>query len=175
MGIHLTQVAPTGSVLAHAGSYRGLPEDPSGTGSAVLQRPGLPGVSVPPPLARGISVSALRREQDLAVAIRPLAVCRLRASGVGDGGNDFSGHEDAADGLVPRDVVDDEPEEREESCFIGSSSKLLLCSQQLTRPSSGPPKRIGPEATTYCGYLNEMDTPLSRFREEALQEAAQRS
>ena len=36
-------------------------------------------------------MSALRREQDLAVAIRPLAVCPLRASGIGDGGNIFQG------------------------------------------------------------------------------------
>jgi hypothetical protein len=53
----------------------------------------------------------LRREQNLAVAIRALAVCRLRTSDFGNGGNDFPGHPDAPDGLVPRDVVDHESEE----------------------------------------------------------------
>ena len=67
---------------------------------------------------------ALRREQKLAVAIRALAVCRLRASGFGDSGNDFPGYADAPDGLVPRDVVDDEPEERNQCPRPLASSRL---------------------------------------------------
>jgi len=58
-----------------------------------------------------MQMPTLRREQNLAIAIRAVAVCPLRTSGFGNGGNDFSGHPDAADGLVPGDVVDDKSEE----------------------------------------------------------------
>src|SRR5271167_3706234 len=47
-----------------------------------------------------------------------------------------------------------------ESCSTVLSSKPSPWSQQLTRRSSGPPRRTGPETTTHWGYLSEIDTPL---------------
>ena len=70
----------------------------------------MPGVSIPPPPADGMEMPALRREQNLAVAIRALAVCPLWASAFSDGGNDFPGHADAPADLIPCDVVDDQSE-----------------------------------------------------------------
>ena len=67
---------------------------------------------------------ALRGEQNLAVAIRALAVRRLRTTGFGNGGNDFPGHPDTVDGLVPGDVVDDESEEWDQRPGTAAGSGL---------------------------------------------------
>src|SRR5271165_4811470 len=75
-------------------------------------------------MAGGMHVPTLRRAQNLAAAIRTLAVCRLRTSGFGNGGNDFSRHADAPDGLVPGDVVDDESEEWDQRPGTAAGSGL---------------------------------------------------
>ena len=48
----------------------------------------------------------------MASGFRTLAVRRLWPPDLGDGGNSFSGYEDAVDGVVSGHVVDDESEER---------------------------------------------------------------
>jgi len=57
-------------------------------------------------------VFALRRDQSLAAAIGAPAVCRLRASDLRDGGDDFPRYPDSADDLVSRHVVGNQSEER---------------------------------------------------------------
>src|SRR5208283_1297370 len=79
-GIHLTQVATIGSVAVHGRVGGGLSADTGGTRSSIQQRAGLPGVSVPPALAGRVLLFALPREQSVAAANRPLAMCELRTS-----------------------------------------------------------------------------------------------
>src|SRR5271166_710580 len=74
-GIHLTQVATIGSVAVHGRVGGGLSADTGGTRSSIQQRAGLPGVSVPPALAGRVLLFALPREQSVAAANRPLAMC----------------------------------------------------------------------------------------------------
>ena len=123
-GIHLTQVTTTGSVVAHGTGSGGLSADSGGARSSIEQRGSVPGVSVPPAMAGGMQMPTLRREQNLAAAIRTLAGCRLRMSGFGNGGNDCSGHPDTPDGLVPGDVGDDESEEWDQRPGTAAGSGL---------------------------------------------------
>ncbi len=71
--------------------------------------PRLPPVAA---LARRVPLSTVRGQDWLAVERRPLGVCRLRASGVGDGRDDLSSHSDAAADVVRGGLADDEPEAR---------------------------------------------------------------
>jgi transposase-like protein len=110
-------------------------------------------------------MSALRREQNLAVAIRALAVCQVRTSGLGDRGNNFSGHTDAADGLVPRDVVDDQPKEWHQRAGLqrvlglGSYQTAWVCLHKLRRAMVRPGReRLSGSVEvdeTYLGGLEE--------------------
>jgi hypothetical protein len=125
----------------------------------------VPGVSVPRAMAGGMQMPTLRREQNLAVAIRALAVCGLRTSGFGDGGHDFSGHTGAPDGLVPGDVVDDESEERDQGLGLqrvlglGSYQTAWVCLHKLRRAMVRPGrKRLSGSVEadeTYLGGLEE--------------------
>ena len=65
-------------------------------------------------LAGGFPLCALRRKQGLAAALRALAMRCLRVSAFDNGGNHLSGHAHSADDLVPRHLVDDLPEERDQ-------------------------------------------------------------
>jgi hypothetical protein len=70
MGMHVTHVAPTrsmaarGRVSTHLGGGRG----------AFYDRRGLPGLPCPAPLAGRLPLSALRWEQRMAPARRPIGV-----------------------------------------------------------------------------------------------------
>ena len=101
LGIHLTQVTPIYSMRAHGG----LPSDRGGLRGALPLGAGLPGVSVPAPLAGGIPMPALRFRQGLAAAFRSPSVCGMRPPSFADGRNRLPGHAHPADGLVPGDVV----------------------------------------------------------------------
>ena len=108
--IHLTQVATTCSVFGYGD--RGLSSHAGRVGASVPQRASLPGVSVCASLAKWVSLSPLRDGQSMASGFRTLAVRRLWPPDLGDGGNSFSGYEDAVDGVISSHVMDDESEER---------------------------------------------------------------
>ncbi len=72
----------------------------------------MPGLSVSGPLARGISLSALRRRQGLAAGFGLVAMCELRPPSLGDGRDDLPGYAHPAHALVSGDVVGDHAEER---------------------------------------------------------------
>jgi hypothetical protein len=57
-----------------------------------------------------VPLSPVSRHAGVAAAGRSLVVWTVRASSVGDGGNDLPWHPDAADGLVRRRMADDRPE-----------------------------------------------------------------
>jgi hypothetical protein len=68
-------------------------------------RAGVPGLSVPTPLAGRIPLPALRCQQSLVPGFGFVAVCRLRPASFGHGGNDLPGYPHSAQGLVPGHVV----------------------------------------------------------------------
>src|SRR5271165_4880050 len=123
-GIHLTQVATIGSVAVYGRVGGGLSADTGGTRSSIQQRASLPGVSVPPALARRISLFALPRDQSVAAANGTLAMCQLRASDLGDGGDDVSRYANPADGLVSCHVVGDQSEKWSQR--LGATASLGL-------------------------------------------------
>src|ERR1019366_612403 len=123
-GIHLTQVATIGSVAVYGRVGGGLSADTGGTRSSIQQRAGLPGLSVPPALARRVSLFALPRDQSVAAANGTLAMCQLRASDLGDGGDDFSRYANPAYGLVSCHVVGDQSEKWSQR--LGATASLGL-------------------------------------------------
>jgi len=103
MGIYLTQVTTTSSFSCCGRLSAG----PAGTGAALLDRGGLPGVSVSTSLAGWILLPALWRPEGLASFRFAVGVRGLSSSGFGDCGNGFSRQPIAADLVVPSGVVGD--------------------------------------------------------------------
>ena len=90
--VHLTQVTTIYSMPADGG----LPSNTGGVRGALPLGTGLPGISVPAPLAGGLPLPALRCRQGLAPAVRSVAVRGLRPPSFGDGRNDLPGHAHSA-------------------------------------------------------------------------------
>ena len=78
------------------------------------RRGSVPPLPVRTPLARGLSLSALRRPPGPSRESRVAALLAVRLSGLGHRGNDLSRHAVAADDLVPRHLVGDQPKERDQ-------------------------------------------------------------
>ena len=70
--------------------------------------------SVPsqPPVAGGVSLSAVQGSQGGLGPCHLVSVLRLPAPDLGHGGHDFPGHAEAAGDVVSCHVVCDQPEER---------------------------------------------------------------
>ena len=90
--VHLTQVTTIYSMPADGG----LPSNTGGVRGALPLGTGLPGISVPAPLAGGLPLPALRCRQGLAPAFRSVAVRGLRPPSFGDGRIDPPGHAHSA-------------------------------------------------------------------------------
>jgi len=111
LGIHLTQVIATGSV-ARRGSRGGLPALGGRLRKALRIGGSLPRLSFPGAMAGRIPLPSLRGGQSMATALRTPAVRELCVPSFVDSGDDIPGHAHSPEGLVPRPVVDDQPEER---------------------------------------------------------------
>ena len=120
----LDQVTTIGSVAVYEKVGGGLSANPGGTRSSIQPRAGLPGLSVSPALARRVSLFALPRDQSVAAANGALAMCQLRASDLGDGGDDFSRHANPADCLVSCHVVGDQSEKWSQCLGVTASLGL---------------------------------------------------
>jgi hypothetical protein len=107
-GIHLTQVTPRCSMAV----YGGLPAKSGRIRSPLLERRGLPGVPGPATMAERLPLSSVRWAQELAGGRRSAAMFRLQLPKFGNGWDDFPGHPETADALVPGDVGNHQPEER---------------------------------------------------------------
>ena len=107
MGIYLTQVTTTCSVLGRGG----LSPRPAGDGGPVFDRSGLSGVSVSAALARRLRVPALRKPKGVGGVASAVGMREVPSPEFGDGGNDFSGQPPSADIVVSSGVVGDQPEE----------------------------------------------------------------
>src|SRR3954468_16776231 len=94
------------------GGHGGLPSQSQRVGGSLQQRGGLPGILVPTPVARWISVPALRRCEELAAPFGAPGMRQLWVSNVGHGGGDVSRHAKATGVMVSNDVVGNQPEER---------------------------------------------------------------
>ena len=73
------------------------------------------------PVARWVSVPALRRRKGLAATFGAPGMRELRVSNVGHGGDDLPGHAQATGVVVSHDVVGDQPEERSQR--LGSAAR----------------------------------------------------
>src|SRR5436190_8185033 len=106
-GIHLTQVTTTGSVAGHGR----LSAHAGGLRKALPIGGSLSRLSFPGALAGRVPLPPVWGKQGVAAAFCALAVCELRVPSFVDCGDDFSGHAHPCEGVVPRSVVDDQPEE----------------------------------------------------------------
>ena len=100
-GIPLTQVNPICSVRRRGG----LSADVAGVRSAFQYRRGLPRISGPVAVERGLPLPALRRGEGLARARPAVPVCGVRTANLGDGRDHSPRHADPADDVVPSDLV----------------------------------------------------------------------
>ena len=107
----MTQVTTIGSVPGH-GTRGGLPPDGGRLRKALRIGGSLPRLSFPDAMAGRVPLSALRRSEGMAGALCTLAMRKLWVPSLVDSGDDVSGHAHSLEGLVPRPVVDDQPEER---------------------------------------------------------------
>src|SRR6266496_2439025 len=110
LGIHLTQVTPTYSVRRRGG----LSADADGVRHAVRDRSGVSGLPDAAAMARRVSMPCLRRREGLGSASSTLAVRGVWAADLDYGRHHLSGHQDAADYLVSRDVVGHKFEDRDQ-------------------------------------------------------------
>jgi hypothetical protein len=92
--------------------YGGLPAKSGRIRSPLLERRGLPGVPGPATMAERLPLSSVRWAQELAGGRRSAAMFRLQLPKFGNGWDDFPGHPETADALVPGDVGNHQPEER---------------------------------------------------------------
>jgi hypothetical protein len=75
-------------------------------------------------MARRLPVPKLRRWSVVAGARRAAGVCGKWLPNLSDSGDDLPGYEDPFAGLVPHDVVADDPEERCQRVGIAASARL---------------------------------------------------
>ena len=99
--IHLTQVTPRYSVRPGGE----LSQESGGVRAPVCDRRGLPGLSRATAMAGWVSVPGVRARPGVARSAGAARVRPMRASGIGDGRDDLSGHPNAPHHVVPGDVV----------------------------------------------------------------------
>src|SRR5512146_2570295 len=127
----MTPPSPRGSVL---GDGRGLSARPAGTGTALLRRGGVPGLSVRLAMAAGLCLSGLRRSGTGHPA-RALALRKVRSGNLGDGRYDLPRHQTGVDDLVSGDVACDLAEERHQRAGPAAGARFGQLQNRLDAAS----------------------------------------
>ena len=166
----MTQATPIYSMRGRGG----LPSDAGGIRGSLSLGAGLPGISVPAPLAGRIPLPALPCRQGLAPGFGFVAVCRLRPPSFGHGGNDLPGYPHSAQGSVPGHVVGDDSEERRQPS--GVAARIGLGNYQtawawlhklrraMVRPGRDRLAGVVEVDETYLGGLEEVSRVERRRR-----------
>ena len=118
--ILLTQVTPRYSVRGRGR----VPPDVGRVRSSVRYRGGLRRVPRTPALALRLSVPPLWKRQGVATANGAVAVCGVWPADLGHRGHHLSGHAHAAQDLVSRYVVGDQPEDRHQRRHLAARPGL---------------------------------------------------
>ena len=84
----------------------------------------MPWVSHTDPMARGHRMPAMPGPESLAHEARPPGMRRLRASNLGDCGNDIAGHAQAVEPVVSCDVVRNQSENRRQRFGVAAGSGI---------------------------------------------------
>jgi len=118
-GIQLTPVDTRCRFRGYGGR---LPTQSAGIRAALRHGGGVPRVCNETAVAGWIRLSGVWRSSCVADEARSVDVCRVRASGLADRGDDLPGHAQAAAGVVPGDVVGDDAEDGGQC--VGTSTRV---------------------------------------------------